>query len=520
MTFHKKWVSIWLKSLVHVSLSALVVFFLGVSTGYARPSARNQGIITLEHGASLHGVLKACQARVVRPLTRGESYVIQATDQASASALVDRCSKAAGVESAEINHALSIRSRLKNRVGALNQSTVALLNQSTVALLNEAALANYFGATVRASYASQPALTVLGNDQAHTVSTGVGMVVADIDNGVDPDNSVLKGVLADGYNFVDDNQDVSEWNGLDQSTVALLNQNQSLGLDQSTVALLNQSTVALLNQSTVALLNQSTVALLNQSTVALLNQSTVALLNQSTVALLNESTVALLNQSTVALLNSLPPDFGHGTMVAGLIHAVAPDARIQPLKAFSADGTGNLSDVVNAIYYATDHGANVINMSFSFSEDSHSLKKAIKYALDHQVILVSSMGNDGEETADVFPSAYQGVYGIAATDNQDIIAPFSNFGSVTSYAAPGVNLVTFFPGGHYAMVSGTSFSSALVSGVAALSASAGGPAPGQFSAALAQAAVPIDPLNPGFEKKLGGGRVDGAQTVENMVLPK
>jgi subtilisin family serine protease len=516
MRFQWPLVSRFLKSRVQRTLPVFLVFFLMAGPGYAKPSAKNLTIITLGHGASVSEALKACNARILKELTPGETFLIQAVDQASASELVDRCSKAPGVESAERDQLLSIPSRLRTRTGVLNESTVALLNESTVALLNDATMTNYFGTIVKASYPSQPALALMGNDQAHTLSTGTGMVIADIDNGIDPGNPVLRGVLVSGYNFVDENQDVSEWTGLDESTVALLNQNQSMGLDQSTVSLLNESTVSLLNESTVSLLNESTVSLLNESTVALLNESTVALLNESTVALLNESTVALLNESTVALLNQLPPDFGHGTMVAGLIHVVAPDARIQPLKAFGSDGTGTLSDVVSAILYATDHGANVINMSFSFSEDSKALKKAINYALDRQVILVSSMGNDGQETANVFPSAYPGVYGIAATDNQDIVAPFSNYGSVVDYSAPGVNLITFFPGGHYAMVSGTSFSCALTSGVAALSVSAKGLIPSLISSDFSLAAVPIDSLNPGFEKKLGRGRVDEAQTLQNM----
>ncbi|MBZ5536649.1 MAG: S8 family serine peptidase [Acidobacteriia bacterium] len=510
-------------SLFQKTLCVFAVLFLLVSVGYARAAAANQCIIVLEANASIDTVLGFCQARIVRQINDGSTLLIEATDGASGDQLTTRCSQAPGVESAEQNSALTLPRGLTTQVGRLdqstvsllNQSTVSLLNQSTVSLLNDATVTNYYGANVKSSYANQPALALIGNDQAHTLSTGTGIVVADIDSGVDPENPILKNVLMAGYNFIDDNQDVSEWTGLDQSTVSLLNQNQAIGLDQSTVSLLNQSTVSLLNQSTVSLLNQSTVSLLNQSTVALLNQSTVALLNQSTVSLLNQSTVSLLNQSTVSLLNQLPPDFGHGTMVAGLIHVVAPNARIQPLKAFGSDGAGTLSDVVRAINYAADQGANVINMSFSFPEGSKVLKRAIHHALSHQVILVASVGNEGKEVKkDVFPAAYNGVYGIASTDDQDIIAPFSNYGKDVSFSAPGVNLVTLYPGGHYALASGTSFSSALVAGVAALSASVGGLVPGQISSAFSLAAAPIDFLNPGFEKKLGEGRVDEAQTVQ------
>ena len=63
--------------------------------------------------------------------------------------------------------------------------------------------------------------------------------------------------------------------------------------------------------------------------------------------------------------SQLPAAFGHGTMVAGIVHLVAPTAQIMPLKAFTADGTSRTFDIVRAIYYAVDHGARVINMSFS-----------------------------------------------------------------------------------------------------------------------------------------------------------
>src|SRR5713226_4971518 len=84
------------------------------------------------------------------------------------------------------------------------------------------------------------------------------------------------------------------------------------------------------------------------------------------------SELADINQSTAATLQSqpVPAYFGHGTMVAGLVHLVAPTAKIMPLKAFNADGTAKTSDIVQAIYYAADHGANVINMSFSLGQFS------------------------------------------------------------------------------------------------------------------------------------------------------
>jgi len=77
-----------------------------------------------------------------------------------------------------------------------------------------------------------------------------------------------------------------------------------------------------------------------------------------------------LDQSSTSILDSTLAEFGHGTMTAGIVHLIAPTAKIMPLKAFRADGSSNLSDIIRAIYYAADHGANVISMSFSLSQPS------------------------------------------------------------------------------------------------------------------------------------------------------
>src|SRR2546426_9667854 len=105
----------------------------------------------------------------------------------------------------------------------------------------------------------------------------------------------------------------------------------------------------------------------SQSTASILDQSTASILDQNTIVILNQSTASILDQSTASILDTrqVPQTFGHGTMVAGIIHLVAPAARIMPLKAFEADGTAHLFDILRAIYYAVDHGAKVINMSFS-----------------------------------------------------------------------------------------------------------------------------------------------------------
>jgi len=157
-------------------------------------------------------------------------------------------------------------------------------------------------------------------------------------------------------------------------------------------------------------------------------------------------------------------------MVAGLVHLVAPSARIMPLKAFSADGTSNVFDVVRAIYFAVDHGARVINMSFSSTAVSPEITHAINYATEHGVVCVASAGNLGQETV-VYPGGLRNVIGVGSTSST---APatrsaFSNYGdALVSIGAPGEAVVTTYPGAHFAAAWGTSFSAPLVAGGAAL----------------------------------------------------
>lgn len=188
------------------------------------------------------------------------------------------------------------------------------------------------------------------------------------------------------------------------------------------------------------------------------------------MAVLDQSTIAVLDQSTVAVLDN--PDyaaFGHGTMVAGLVHLVAPRATILPLKTFRADGTGYASDVLRAIYFAVDKKrAKVINMSFNLAEPSRELEKAIKYAQARRVVTVASVGNDGQRLV-VYPAGYSQVIGVASSTNFDTISAFSNFGpDVAWIAAPGEGVVTTYPFATYAAAWGTSFSTPFAAGTAAL----------------------------------------------------
>jgi thermitase len=115
------------------------------------------------------------------------------------------------------------------------------------------------------------------------------------------------------------------------------------------------------------------------------------------------------------------------------------------------------------------HKANVVNMSFDVSTPSAALNQAVSYANQSGVVLVAAAGNENT-SAPVYPAALNGnVMGIASTTDWDARSSFSIFGNADVWiAAPGEYVISTFPGGTYASASGTSFSSPLVAGTAAL----------------------------------------------------
>ena len=273
---------------------------------------------------------------------------------------------------------------------------------------------NYYGTSVTHGYVNQPAAQIIRVAQAHSVFnvSGAG-IVADIDTGVDPNHPALQGVLLAGYDFTRNQPGGSELNDISMSTPPPC-----------------------------------------QTCAA-------AYVNQHTAAMLDQHTAAMLDGSQYAA-------FGHGTMVMGVIHLVAPTAQLLPLKSFSANGNGSLSNILAAIYYAVQNHASVINMSFDLTTSSTELADAINYANKNNVILAASSGNDGKQEM-VYPAGLQNVMGVASTNNQDQRSTFSNYGNqIVWVAAPGEGVITTYPFATYAAGWGTSFSSPMVAGTASL----------------------------------------------------
>src|SRR5213593_1139558 len=168
---------------------------------------------------------------------------------------------------------------------------------------------------------------------------------------------------------------------------------------------------------------------------------------------------------------------GHGTWVAGIAAAqtntmegVAGVAyagvRVMPVTVLDANGLGQDSDVIAGVIWAADHGADVILMAFSNPGFSQNLQDAIDYAWSKGIVLVAAVGNDATSTA-TFPAGDRGVMGVAATDQNDAQAYFSNQGQAVFIAAPGVDIQTIDLNGNYIVISGTSASAAHVAGLAA-----------------------------------------------------
>lgn len=179
--------------------------------------------------------------------------------------------------------------------------------------------------------------------------------------------------------------------------------------------------------------------------------------------------------SSCPSMNTTDPD-GHGTHVAGIAGALtnnsigvagtAWEARLMSVKALDDFGSGYYSWIANAIYWATDNGAEVINMSLGGSSSSDTLRNAVDYAWNHGVVVVAAAGNSGRNRAS-YPAYYSNAIAVAATDQNDKKASFSNYGSWVDLAAPGVFILSTYHGG-YDYLSGTSMSTPFASGLAAL----------------------------------------------------
>lgn len=159
---------------------------------------------------------------------------------------------------------------------------------------------------------------------------------------------------------------------------------------------------------------------------------------------------------------------GHGSFVSGIIALVAPECKLMPLRIFDGDGVTSSFVVVEAIYWAINNNADIINMSFGSYTPNDAIEQAIRDAYNAGITVVSSVGNDSVMQA-IYPAAYDEVIAVSAIDTLEEIAGFSNGGSYIDVTAPGVNLYSVLSGTcEWGTWSGTSFSAPYVTGACAL----------------------------------------------------
>lgn len=438
---------------------------------WATPARANTGIIVrttnLQALQTLCLLPATCTLSKLGPLDGTLNQVFLITTPLPVASILPLLQGVTGFVDAEVDQALNLVG-LANLVPSPISST----------LLSDRTLVAYpanSGTMVWNSYATQPAASIVEVQQAQNTFnvTGTGIVVADIDTGVDPNHPALQGVLLPGYDFTRNQAGGSELNDLSPSCPF--------------------GAVTPCSPPPCTSATCPSAVQVNQSSAAVLDQSSAAVLDQN-------------NQYAA---------FGHGTMVMGIIHLVAPTAQLLPLKAFGSNGTANLSDILRAIYYAGQNGANVINMSFDTTTASTELQKALDYVNQQGLICAASAGNDGRQET-VYPAALQSdVMGVASVGStpatEDTRSSFSNYGTgIVWVAAPGEEIITTYPFSSYAAGWGTSFSAPFVSGGAALLRNL------QATLNEAQAASAVAHAAPLSDASLGNGRLDLVPALQSL----
>ncbi len=224
-------------------------------------------------------------------------------------------------------------------------------------------------------------------------------------------------------------------------------------------------------------------------------------------------------------------DLGHGTHVAGIAAAVGNNSlgiagiswkgQLMPLKVLDAYGQGWVDDVVEAIYYAVDHGADIINMSLGTEGTRwpcywEGMEEAFDYAVGQGVLVFVSAGNDGKWGVSC-PGAYSQVVAVGATTSADSRASYSNYGPRLDLTAPGHEIYSTVPGGSYDYESGTSRAAPHAAGLAALLWSFVPSLTDEQLLELMQSSA-VDLGAAGWDIYYGYGRVDAGNALDAVIL--
>ena len=418
------------------------LLFLIIAVNGVDAEASQRIVVELNNGSPIRPVLTLLNATVLDVISESNLYLLEASSLPGLSTLTLNLYGITYIEADTTLFAPTLR---------------------TLGMLRSNAAADW--------YRMQPAFTLIRANRASAYYDGYGVVVADINSAVDYGHPALRGHLTSGVDFVSQQG----------PSYAALNQASGSFLDQSSGSFLDQSSGSFLDQSSGSFLDQSSGSFLDQSSASFLDGSPV---------------LNMIGAGNAA--------YGHGTLCAGLIAAVAPRAMVMPLRVFDDNGEADIFTITKAIRYAIRNKVGVINMSFGISTNSRTVREAVAAAIAANIVVTGSAGNANSSTPQ-YPASYSSVLSVAATDLADKKGSFSNYGSSISVSAPGVNIISAYPGGYYAVVSGTSFAAPIVAGEAALVRSKqvfGG------ADAIVRGIVNIDAQNPQYVGKLGKGRID------------
>lgn len=224
--------------------------------------------------------------------------------------------------------------------------------------------------------------------------------------------------------------------------------------------------------------------------------------------------------------NNPNDDNSHGTHCSGIIAATrgngvgiagTANVTIMPVKVLDSQGRGSMSAIMRGVQYAADNGASIISMSLGGGQFDEAEAELYRDVIGRNVVVIAASGNESANQIS-YPSAYEGVISVGATDINDQIADFSNTGQGLTISAPGVDVLSTIPGSSYQTMSGTSMATPYVAGVAALLRSA--------DSALSVAQVrqrlmdSADDLGaPGYDTVYGAGRVNARKALANDTTP-
>ena len=273
-------------------------------------------IVTLKRASKIGQVSAKYNLQVLEQMGQEPIFLVQ-TDSTDPD-LISLLGSDKSVTDVEPNGLVALESKPQPIGGGvidLDQSTMSLF-QRVMSLFGEGSPTNFFGTEVPEHYADQIALDVIHASDTHHITTGAGTRIAFIDTGVDPDHPAIRPWLESGVNLLGGGS-ASEFGSIDQSTMSLF-------------------------EDLVRSLKNSSI---DMSTMSLFWERLLALgLDQSTMSLFWEQLQFLyVNQSTMSLFgNGMFDRLGHGTLVAGLLHAVAPEAQLVPIRAFDSQGRSTL----------------------------------------------------------------------------------------------------------------------------------------------------------------------------------